>query len=196
MSCSTLNINKSLLAAAVGASVLIVIGNVEINHYLDKQGAGLNKVGLAILFLGWVLLSILVSTNKQTGKFDHSLFLKKGLPALVVFAAAIVSHKLMEQGGGMKMVGASGLYLAAWVLFASMLVHADTSSSSVSQKKEKGLLIYGGAALINVSMLALNVNRKYNGLTGKWDGPENVFGMGLPLLMLGWVSVCMGISLC
>lgn len=192
MSCSALNVNKSLFTASVGASVLIIIGNVEMNHFLDKQGTGYNKVGLVMLLLGWVIMAILVSTSQSTGKFDHSLFLKKGLPALVVFAAALVSHKIVESGGGMNMLGAFGLYLASWVLFASMLTSGQTTSS----KNERNLLIWGGMALINVAMVVLFVNRKYNGLTGAWDGPENVFGMGLPLLMLGWVSVCMGISLC
>lgn len=59
MSCSALNVNKSLFTASVGASVLIIIGNVEMNHFLDKQGTGYNKVGLVMLLLGWVIMAIL-----------------------------------------------------------------------------------------------------------------------------------------
>lgn len=191
MSCDNMYLNKQLLAASVGASVLIIIGVVETDHFLDKGNTSTSKVGLTMFTLGWVLMATLVSIHPLTGKFDWNLFLKRGLPALVVFAAAIVAQNMMKKGDKSSLMGGLVLFATSWGLFSSMLIYTEKT-----RRKERMVLIYGGAVAIVTSMLALMVNRQYNALSGKWDGPGNVFGMGLPVFTLGWVAVCVGISLC
>jgi hypothetical protein len=189
--CSNLNLNKELLAGTVGAAVLIIMGVVEVDHLLDKKDMSTSKLGVSLFTLGWIFMAVLVSVQQDTGKFDWNLLLKRGLPALVVFAAAMISQNMMKKGGKGMMMGGMTLFVASWGLFSSMLIYTNKT-----QRKHREVLIYGGAALINVSMVALFLNREYNAMSGKWDGPGNVYGMGLPMFTLGWIAVCVGISLC
>lgn len=190
MSCNALNIDKHYLVAMIGASIVVTIGMVESEHFLDKQKKGHNKIGLTMSGLGWLLIATLVSINRKTRKFDLNLFFKRGLPALLVFAIGQVVHKMLQKGKSSILLS-SGMFISSWALFSAMLVHTEST-----KKKERMALIYGGAGLINMAMIALYLNRRYNTLTGKWDGPQNVFSMGLPVYTLGWVSLSLGFSLC
>lgn len=190
MSCNALNIDKHYLAAMIGASMVVTIGMVESEHFLDKRKKGHSKIGLAMSSLGWLLIATLVSIDRKTRKFKLDLFLKRGLPALLIYVMGQVVHRMLQKGKSSILLS-SGLFIASWGLFSAMLVHTETS-----QKQERMALIYGGAGLINMAMIALYLNRRYNTLSGKWDGPQNVFSMGLPVFTLGWVSLSIGFSLC
>lgn len=191
MVCSNIKINKSMLAAMVAVSFVIIVGSVEMDHFLDKQNTSLPKVGLVLTVAGYILFSVLASVSQKTHKFDHTLFLKRGLPALLVGAVVVVSQRLNSKPGFYSTLAGFGLSVASWGLLSSMLVYTTTT-----HRRERLWLYYGGATLINGSLIALFLNRKYNMLKGTWDGPQNVFGMGLPMLTMGWMCISAGMSLC
>ena len=193
MVCSKININKSMLAASIVTVFLIIIGSVELDHFLDKNYKSKRPsiVGIVMTVIGYGLLSVLVSVDQNTHKFSTHYFIKRGLPTLLVGSMAIVSHKMNAIDGFIYSIGGFSLSVASWALLSSMMIF-----STKKHRKERIWLYYGGATAINTSTLALFMNRKYNALTGRWDGPENVFGMGLPLLTGGWLSFAVGMSLC
>lgn len=191
MVCSKININKSMLSSMIAVSFVIIVGAVEMDHFLDKTSTKPHILGIGMSILGYVLFSVLASINQTTHKFDMKWFVKRGLPVLVVGGSAIISQRMNAHPSFGASVGGLIISLSSWGLLASMLVF-----SNPMHRRERLWLYYGGAILINVSMIALFMNRKYNSLTGKWDGQQNVFGMGLPMLTMGWLSISAGMSLC
>jgi len=191
MVCSQITINKSMLAAMIAVSFVIIVGAVEMDHFLDNKQTKPHPLGLALTVLGYTMFSMLVSVNQTTHKFDMNWFVKRGIPALVVGLASIVAQRMNAIPGFGSSVGGFFISLSAWGLLSSMLVF-----STSKHRRERLWLYYGGASFINVSMIALFMNRKYNAMTGRWDGPQNVFGMGLPLLTMGWMAISAGLALC
>ena len=192
MTCSKIYINKRMLAASLVTVFLIIIGSVEMEHFLDKKGNTRSSIiGTAMTTIGYGLLAVLVSVDETTHKLNSKYFVKRGLPVLFVGAMALASNKMNAKPGMIYSIGGFSLQSASWALLASMMTF-----STDKHRTERLWLYYGGAVVINASTLGLFMNRKYNAISGNWDGPENVFGLGLPLLTGGWLAFAVGMSLC
>jgi len=192
MVCELYSVNKKMFVTTMLVTFIIVIGYIEREHHIERGLADRKSkvIGIGISLLGYTLLTFIVSIDQTTHKMNKEYFLKRGLPTILVFIITILSINLGTKSLRTNLMGLFSETVSL-IFLASMLTF-----STEKYRKERLWLYYGGISLIVSSKIALSMNRRYNTLTGRWDGPENVFGMGLPMLATGWFCISLGLSLC
>lgn len=172
------------------AVLLILVGVIMVDNGLDNGTT--TRIGPLLFGAGWLLVALTVSMEKGTYQPSWNQFLQKGLPALIVLAAASYAQTAMTRGVKPFML-AGVAFMLAWAYFA-LTNSFDGGFLTGWQPKQAGLLFLG-ASLVVVGMGSLTLNRRFSVFTGTLSGPSNVFNLGMPAFVIGWVLILVGLAM-
>ena len=193
MSCTNYSFSKFKLSLGAAGALSILAGLVMIDDSLDNKEYN-HHLGTALFILGWIKIAYIVSLDEKD-ELKCDLFVKRGIPAILTLLSAGFAQSQVKKGGVLNAISGLTPFMLAWILFTTMII--ETSSNNIHESKSTlRMLLYGGFAVIAASMLILFYNRKFNFITGKWDGKARTYSMGLPLFTIGWIMVILGIAIC
>lgn len=192
--CFNISLNKNKFWYASAGAVLLTIGLLREDHRLDSASAATkgrwSYAGTGLFVLGWLLIAFAVSLDAD-GVYSVEYATKRGLPAIGVLIAALWAQHQVKKGGMRAAMMGLVPFMLMWGIFIGMVIW--TSDVYSQETLIKGIV---GTLLIIASMMVLFTKRRYNVMTGGFDGPGDVYNMGLPMFVLGWVLVVLTISEC
>ena len=192
--CFNISLNKNKFWYASAGAVLLTIGLLQADHRLDSASAATkgqtSYTGTVFFVLGWLLIAFAVSLDAD-GVYSVEYATKRGLAAIGVLIAAVWAQNQVIKGGTRAIMMGLIPFMIMWGIFIGMVIW--TSDAYSQEILIKGIV---GTLLIIASMMVLFTKRRYNFMTGGFDGPSDVYNIGLPMFVLGWVLVVLTISEC